>query len=68
MATTITVTATMRISIKCWPFTVGGSWLFGKLARNRINRTVNRIRAALHLSALLFFFFLFFFPNNTRNE
>lgn len=66
MATTITVTATMRISIKCWPFTVGGSWLFGKLARNRINRTVNRIRAALHLSALLFFFFLFFFPQQHK--
>lgn len=63
MATTITVTATMRISIKCWPFTVGESWLFGRLARNRINRTMNRISAALYI-----LFSASTFPDDNNND
>jgi hypothetical protein len=49
IATTITVTATMRISINSCPLIAGVAVLSGSCTRNRIRRTKKRIPAALSL-------------------
>lgn len=51
IATTITVTATIRISRNSLPFIAGEWWLSGNWARNRKRSAKNKVAAAL--SALL---------------